>query len=269
MKKIVAIGGGENGRIKSDGTCKPYETYEIDEEIVNLTGKSKPNFLFIGHSQIIEEYELSYFETMKNIYNKIFNCNCRVLTRKDLINNKNVDELLEWADIIYEGGGDTLSMIELWKSTEFDIKLQKAWEKGKVMCGVSAGANAWFKACSSDSLKIQTNDMNAPMITVECLNFVNLFFTPHCDEKNEYIDRLGHMKESLKDTKLIGIGLSNCSAIEIIDDKYRILTSKNDRLEPFAIRCYWDNDIYNNDFIDIKSTYSDLNDLINTKVKKL
>lgn len=72
MKKIVAIGGGENGRIKSDGTCKPYETYEIDEEIVNLTGKSKPNFLFIGHSQIIEEYELSYFETMKNIYNNDF-----------------------------------------------------------------------------------------------------------------------------------------------------------------------------------------------------
>lgn len=50
MKKIVAIGGGENGKIKSDGTCKPYETYEIDEKIVNLTGKSKPNFLFIGHS---------------------------------------------------------------------------------------------------------------------------------------------------------------------------------------------------------------------------
>ena len=31
-KKIVAIGGGENGRTKSDGTVLPYETKEIDEE---------------------------------------------------------------------------------------------------------------------------------------------------------------------------------------------------------------------------------------------
>ena len=29
-KKIVALGGGENGRVKPDGTCKPYETGPID-----------------------------------------------------------------------------------------------------------------------------------------------------------------------------------------------------------------------------------------------
>ena len=45
-KKIVAIGGGENGRITSDGTRKPYETGPIDQEIIHLTGKENPHFFF-------------------------------------------------------------------------------------------------------------------------------------------------------------------------------------------------------------------------------
>ena len=43
MGKIVAIGGGENGRGEH-----PYETGPFDREIVRLTGKDDPNFLFIG-----------------------------------------------------------------------------------------------------------------------------------------------------------------------------------------------------------------------------
>ena len=48
-RKIVAIGGGENGRIKSNGTYSPYETKQIDMEIINITGKKHPNFLFLAH----------------------------------------------------------------------------------------------------------------------------------------------------------------------------------------------------------------------------
>lgn len=40
MGKIVAIGGGENGRGEH-----PYETGPFDREIVRLTGKDDPNFL--------------------------------------------------------------------------------------------------------------------------------------------------------------------------------------------------------------------------------
>ena len=45
-RKIVAIGGGENWMVKPDWTKKPYETEWIDAEIVKLTGKEHPNFLF-------------------------------------------------------------------------------------------------------------------------------------------------------------------------------------------------------------------------------
>ena len=48
MRKIVAIGGGENGHIRSNGTYTTYETKNIDKEIVALTGKENPNFLLIA-----------------------------------------------------------------------------------------------------------------------------------------------------------------------------------------------------------------------------
>ncbi len=50
-----------------------------------------------------------------------------------------VKVLIDWADIIYEGGGNTLDMIKMWREIGFDQILRQAWENGKVMCGVSAG----------------------------------------------------------------------------------------------------------------------------------
>ena len=154
-KKIVAIGGGLNGRLKDDGTYDPYETGPMDQEIIKLTGKVKPNFLFLAHSQNKESIQENYFKTMCNIYSLKYGCECKHLKIRDLTNKEYVMKLIDWADIIYEGGGNTLDMIKLWKETGFDNILRKAWEDGKVMCGVSAGANCWFKECSSDSLQIK------------------------------------------------------------------------------------------------------------------
>lgn len=51
-KKIVVIGGGENVRMSSSGEKMPYETFEIDEEIIKLSEKAKPYFLLLAHLQI-------------------------------------------------------------------------------------------------------------------------------------------------------------------------------------------------------------------------
>ena len=147
-KKIVAIGGGGNG------FKHPYELENQDKEIIRLTGKKHPNFLLIAHSQPLEKQE-GYFQVMVDIYNKMYGCECRDLKSDRLTDKEYVKEIINWADIIFEGGGNTLDMIKLWKDTGFDIVLREAWENGKVMCGVSAGANCWFKECSSDSLQIK------------------------------------------------------------------------------------------------------------------
>ena len=264
-KKIVAIGGGENGRTTFSGVKMPYELREIDTEIIRLTGKKTPNFLFLGHSQNRPEYEELYFNTMKAIYDDMFGCECKTIKRCELGKNRDyIKILVDWADIIYEGGGDTKSMIELWKDTQFDKILKNAWEKGKVLCGVSAGANCWFESCSSDSLKLLSNDPNAPMISVEGLGFVDAFFTPHCNVANESTNRLQHMKESLKHIDKVGIGISNCCAIEIVDDTYRLIRcdASNYGIEAYGVKAFYKNKEYFEEKIDTTNEFKPLNELL-------
>ena len=264
MKKIVAIGGGENGRIGSDGIAKPYETSNQDKEIIRLTGKEKPNFLFIGHSQKLENQE-GYFEVMSDIYGKMYNCPCKDLKSDKLTDKEYVKALIDWADIIYEGGGNTLDMIKLWKETDFDKVLKQAWLDGKVMCGVSAGAICWFKECSSDSLKIKYGE-DQPLIKVDCLGFVDGLCVPHADEPN----REENAKELLKETNEVGILLSNCTALEIVDDKYRLIMSDASyhNIEPYGYRAYWQDGEYLQERIDDSQEFKPLSELIEKNINR-
>lgn len=236
-KKIVAIGGGENGRISSKGEQKPYETKEIDEEIVRLSGKSNPKLLFIAHSQIPfgEVAEENYYNVIKKIYENL-GCEVRWLKIAELKEDINKAKVaVEWADIIYEGGGATDYMIKFWKETGFDKVLRKAWESGKVMSGVSAGAICWFNSGFTDSPAFTDKEVNK----VDALDFIDAYFTPH----SQMTGKLDRIRTSLKYIDKVGISLSNCTAIEIVDDEYRIIKSKpiGEQFEPFALKTYWEN----------------------------
>ena len=265
QKKIIAIGGGENGRPLSNGIHALYETEPMDKEIIRLTGKDKPNFLFLAHSQVSLEIQQSYYETMKKIYGDKFGCNCKDLKTNELNDLELVKEKIAWADIIYEGGGDTLTMIDLWYKTGFDQVLYKSWLDGKVICGVSAGAICWFTSCNSDSLIIQ-NGTEASLESVDCLNWINAHVTPHCDEQGRYEST----KEQLKENNLVGLMLSNCSAIEIIDDEYRIITSEvkcHDIKNAYAIKGYWLDNKYYEEKLDLSGEFKPLKKLL-TKNKE-
>lgn len=233
-RKIVAIGGGENGRLKlEDWTRKPYETGPMDQEIIRLTGKQHPNFLLLAHSQPLERQEF-YFTTMRDIYGEKYGCECKDLKSGKLKDIEYVKEIIEWADIIYEWWWDTLNMIKLWKETWFDEILRKAWESGKVMCGVSAWWNCRFNKCSSDSLKIMYWP-DQPLIWMDCLWFAKWLFVPHADEPG----RQESVKELLaKEENEIWLLLSNCAALEIVDDEYRLITS-SDALNHGLEKAYW------------------------------
>lgn len=256
-RKIVAIGGGENGRQLEDGTFAVYDTESIDKEIVNLTKKKHPNFLFLCHAfASFPETQESYYKTIKKIYGDKFECNCKDLKSDELYNKKIVNEKIKWADIIYEGGGDTLEMINLWKKTEFDKILKKAWEEGKVISGISAGAVCWFNSCNSDCTTNNQNVFN----TVKCLNWINAFLIPHADEKG----RISSSKKQLKKNNLVGIMLSNRSAIEIVDDKYRILLSDYDKSKntPYVLKAYWKENSYNEKVLINQDEYKKIEELL-------
>ena len=249
-KKIVAIGGGENGRINTKGVQKPYETKKIDEEIVRLAGKEHPHFLFLAHSQIPfgEIAEKNYYDVIKKIYENL-ECEVRWLKISELREDFDKAEAdVEWADIIYEGGGATELMINFWKETGFNEVLKKAYNSGKVMCGISAGAICWFNSGFTDDPNLNNVEVNR----IFALNLIDAYFTPHCQKEG----KMDRVRNSLKHIDKIGISLSNCTAIEIIDDKYRIIKTKpiEEDFIPFVYKTYWKNgemfeeEITNNEF---------------------
>jgi peptidase E len=79
-------------------------------------------------------------------------------------------------DLIYVGGGNTANMLAVWRVHGVDVALREACEAGVVCCGVSAGANCWFEASTTDSFLRGRAD---PLL--EGLGLVPGSFCPHYD----------------------------------------------------------------------------------------
>ena len=77
--------------------------------------------------------------------------------------------------LIYVGGGNTANMLAIWRLHGVDVVLREAWSRGIVLAGVSAGANCWFEACSTDSFGPHLAPLN------DGLGFLAGSFCPHYD----------------------------------------------------------------------------------------
>jgi dipeptidase E len=54
-------------------------------------------------------------------------------------------------DIVFVGGGNTKSMLAVWREYGIDKILAEAWERGIILAGASAGGICWFDSCCTDS----------------------------------------------------------------------------------------------------------------------
>ncbi len=247
MQKIIAIGGGEIGR-----PGFPVETTSIDKEIISLSGKKNPKILFIPTASSDSE---SYFEVVKKHFGKRLGCDVDVLY---LLKNKQLKSEIEKkilsSDIIYVGGGNTLRMMKIWRKLGIDKILLKARDKGIVLSGISAGAICWFSFGLSDSLLF--SNKNAPMIKVRGLDFIKFLFCPHYDFEKK---REPELRKIMKKTSGIAIAVENCCAIEIIDNSYRIISSKKTAK---AYKVYWKDKKYFKEEILKKKDFTPIKKLI-------
>jgi peptidase E len=78
-------------------------------------------------------------------------------------------------DAIFVGGGSTANMLAIWRVHGFDRILGEAWERGILLCGVSAGMNCWFEAGVTDSFGPQLEGMR------DGLGFLPGSACPHYD----------------------------------------------------------------------------------------
>jgi len=253
MGKIIALGGGEIGRpCDNNKGFYPAETTSIDKEIIAQTDKKNPKLLFIPTASSDSE---SYFEVVKKHFSKL-GCKIDVLYLiKNKFSKKQIKEKILSANIIYVGGGDTLKMMALWRKLKIDKILKKAHKNNIVLAGLSAGSICWFKYGNSDSRK--STSKNKQLIKVSGLKLINALHCPHYDvEKNRQKD----LKRMMKSTpKIVAIAIDNCCAIEIINNKYRIIKSKPNAK---AYKTYWKKGIYHKEEILLKKEFNNLDTLL-------
>ena len=246
--KIIAIGGGEMGRPNKKGGFYSIETTSIDKEIITQTGKKNPKLLFVPTASFDSDNSERYFEVIEKHFSKL-GCRVDVLYLiKDKLSKKEIEEKIMSADAIYVGGGNTLLMMKIWIKLGVDKILEKASQKGIVLSGLSAGMICWFKYGSSDSMRYYNS--KADLIKVKGLNFVSALGCPHYNFEK---DRKPDLKKLMKKTPGVAIALDNCCALEIIDKKYRIISSKK---TANAYKVYWKDGKY---FENVISKGKDLN----------
>ena len=137
-RQIVALGGGGVGTV-------PYNPL-LDDFILGLSGKRRPRICFLATaSGDAEGYIQKFYKAMSHQ-------KC-VASHLGLFTRTHVDpaRFLSQQDVIYVGGGNTANMLAIWRIHGVDRALRTAWRRGIVLAGISAGANCWFEACSTDS----------------------------------------------------------------------------------------------------------------------
>ena len=212
-RQIIAIGGGGFGRHPGVGIIEKY--------ILQQSDKEKPNICFIptatGDS---DSYKVSYYETLNKL-----NCNP---THLDFFKRTpNLEELIKNQDIIFVGGGNTKSMLSVWKDWGLDIILKEAYMEGTIMSGVSAGAICWFEKGVTDSWEDKLNIM-------ECLSFTKGNCCPHYDEESERKPSLSQFinEDLLRDCYAIDGGC----ALHVKNDEFYKAVSFMDGKNSFLVQ---------------------------------
>jgi dipeptidase E len=217
MGRIVAIAGGD---LKT--------THKINQYIVALTKKENPNFLFIGTASCDAE------EYISNIYDEFEPLGCSVkelnIATKRYSENE-IDYLLNHADIIYVGGGDTAFMMETWKKYRLDRKLKNLYLTDQaVLSGISAGAMCWFNCGHSDSSVFWNDDTVGYGWVNGLLDIFPYVFCPHYDERVEIFD------EMMQERTIPGLALeSNVAFVE--NGGCVSFVASDDSSKAYIIRC--------------------------------
>ena len=144
-KRIIAIGGGE---------LKTRETVNIDayiaEEAKKIAGDRRACGLFLPTAS---HDCMPYYNTFHKVYTGQFGIKTDVvLTCNREIDLEKIQMKFDQADFIYVGGGDTVFMLQQWRNSGILPLIRAAYDRGVLLCGLSAGAICWFEDMYSDSV---------------------------------------------------------------------------------------------------------------------
>ena len=175
---IIAIGGGGFGRNPNEPIIENY--------ILNLSNSQKPNITFFPTASAENsDYIVNFYTAFSSL-----NCNAKHISL--FKNTPNLESIIRDSDIIYIGGGNTKSMLAVFKEWGLDKLLLKAYKDGKILAGVSAGAICWFDQGITDSWE-------DGLRVLDCMRILKGVCCPHYDGE---VDRKPSVEKFLKSNEI-------------------------------------------------------------------
>ncbi len=132
-RQVVAFGGG--------GFSMESGNLLLDDYVLGLTRAARPKVCFLPSASgdadhyIVRFYRAFPADRCEASHISLFR---REQGPEDLRAH-----ILE-QDLVYVGGGSVVSLLGVWRAHGIDAILREAWERGVVLCGLSAGSLCWF-----------------------------------------------------------------------------------------------------------------------------
>lgn len=123
---------------------------------------------------------------------------------------ENIREFLLSQDIILVAGGQSKSMMGVWKEWGIDEILRDAYDNGTILSGGSAGSVCWFDECITDSFGKKLQPM-------KCMGYLPYSNCPHYRSEER---RTAYKAAILSRTIAPGYAVSDGAAIHFKDNKF-------------------------------------------------
>jgi peptidase E len=136
-RQIIAMGGG--------GFSMEAANPALDLYVLAQARRSNPAVCFVPTASGDAD---SYIARFYTAFSKL---RCRPTHLSLFERTPSLRDLLLTQDVIYVGGGNTKSMLAVWREWQLPDLLRRAWNSGTVLAGISAGAICWFEAGITDS----------------------------------------------------------------------------------------------------------------------
>jgi peptidase E len=130
-------------------------------------------------------------------------------------------------DAIFVGGGNTRSMLAVWREWGLDAHLRAAWEHGVVLGGVSAGAICWFEQGVTDSIA-------GPLTALDCLGWLPGSCCPHYD--SEPLRRPAFRRLVARGAIAEGVAADDGAALHYVDGRLSRVVSSRPRARAWRVR---------------------------------
>lgn len=200
--------------IARSGWCSNEHDKTMLRYAANITEKETPSILFLNTASSSSP---QYHDNSKNTIESI---GC-IYSTFDFFGSIRIDyrDYILSHDIIYVGGGNTRSLLALWKEYGIDKVIREAWERGTVLTGFSAGAICWFEECLTDSLA------GDPQV-LKGLGFIKGSACPHYDVEESR--RPTYLRRVSAGEIMPGYGLNDLTSLHFKDGVlYKILTTQD------------------------------------------